>query len=205
MTSVPSRTIQPRSKRAPLAGVLDEDVLRGFANPRGGSADEAFAELVRRHGPMVLGVCRHLLRDPHDAEDAFQAAFLVLARKAGSIDRPELLASWLQGVAVRVARRARARNGRRRQMEGRQIALLDFEPVGDSGRPEHGLVRVETARLVHEELARLPEKYRSPVVLCDLGGLTHAEAAGRLRWPVGSVSVRLMRARDLLRERLGRR
>jgi RNA polymerase sigma factor (sigma-70 family) len=205
MTSVPTRINQSPTTRSPLAGMADEDLLRSFADRRDEAAERDFAELVRRHGPMVLGVCRHMLRDSHDADDAFQATFLVLARKAGSIDRPELLAHWLQGVAVRVARQARGRNDRRRRIEGQEVAMLDTEPVGDAGHQEQRLARRETAQVVHEELARLPEKYRSPVVLCDLDGLSHAEAAGRLHWPVGSLSVRLMRARDLLRERLGRR
>jgi RNA polymerase sigma factor (sigma-70 family) len=205
MTSVLTRINQSPTTRSPLAGTPDEDLLRSFADRRDEAAERDFAELVRRHGPMVLGVCRHMLRDSHDADDAFQATFLVLARKAGSIDRPELLAHWLQGVAVRVARQARGRNDRRRRIEGQEVAMLDTEPVGDAGHQEQRLARRETAQVVHEELARLPEKYRSPVVLCDLDGLSHAEAAGRLHWPVGSLSVRLMRARDLLRERLGRR
>ena len=162
----------------------------------------AFAVLLRRHGGLVWGVCRQMLPTEADAEDAFQATFLVLASKAGSIRRPELLGPWLYGVAVRVARKLRGLNQRRRR---REVPMTLVEPVGDSGRLDLGLVRVEEIEALHEELARLPETYRAPLVLCDLGGLTHVEAAERLRWPSGSLGVRLSRARGLLRERLTRR
>ncbi|MFO0953475.1 MAG: sigma-70 family RNA polymerase sigma factor [Isosphaeraceae bacterium] len=158
---------------------------------RGG---EAFAELVRRHGPMVLATCRALLVRTHDAEDAFQATFLVLALRAGTIGRPELLGPWLHAVAVRVSRKARGRIDRLRRRAGREVTMGPGEPVGSTGRFDLALVRREELEALHQELDRLPECYRVPLVLCDLGGLTHAEAAERLRWPSGSVSVRLVRA-----------
>jgi len=206
MTSIRSMGSVRGSRDRPAtpapASEPDEQLLRRFADLRD---EAAFAELVRRHGPMVLGACRRLLGDPHEADDAFQATFLVLARKAGSIERPDRLSHWLYGVAVRVSRRAKALGDRRRRREGGAMGSADAGPVDDSGRQEQRLARREAIEAVHEELARLPEKYRAPVLLCDLGGLTHAEAARRLRWPEGSLSVRLMRARRLLRDRLGRR
>lgn len=188
-----------------LAELPDDQLLVQFLTRANDRAEPAFAELVRRYGPMVLGTCRQWLRDAHDADDAFQATFLILARKARSIRRPELLGPWLYGVAVRVARKAKALNERRSRHEKREAVMWDAEPIGDLGQQELGMVRREEIEALHEELARLPEKYRLPIVLCDLEGLTHREAATRLRWPAGSLSVRLMRARRLLHTRLTRR
>ena len=161
------------------------------------AAEAAFAALVARHGPMVLGVCRRALADPNDVEDAFQATFLVLVRRARSVRVGDSLGRWLYGVARRVAAKAQARSERARV---RSVPLAR-EPVA----PEPPADRIELLAALDEEVSRLPEKYRAPVVLCHLEGLTHAEAAERLRWPVGTVSGRLSRARDLLRDRLVRR
>jgi RNA polymerase sigma factor (sigma-70 family) len=179
-----------------VAGLEDRDLLERFVARRDGSAFEA---LVRRHGPMVLGVCRRLAGDRHAAEDAFQATFLVLARRAASIRDPDLLGPWLYGVALRSAREAREHAGRIGGHPGIEGAT---EPIGDDGRHDRRLIDREEAEALHQEVARLPEKERVPVILCHLEGLTHAEAAQRLGWPVGTVSVRLMRARDRLRGRL---
>jgi RNA polymerase sigma factor (sigma-70 family) len=161
-------------------------------------ADEAaFASLIERHGPMVLSVCRRVLGNAHDAEDAFQATFLVLARRAGSLRRRASVAGWLYGVACRVAWRARADAARRRLHERRAQALRPEAPAAE--------VPPDLGDVLGEELARLPEAYRQPVVLCHLEGLTNEEAARRLGWPVGSVKGRLFRARELLRSRLARR
>jgi RNA polymerase sigma factor (sigma-70 family) len=157
--------------------------------------EESFAALVRRHGPMVFDVCLRILREPHDAEDAFQATFLVLARRAGTIGRPELLASWLHGVAYRTAHNVRARAARRRRHEAKAASL------SAAGRElEAALVKLRT--LLDRELERLPEKYRAPLVLCYLEGKTNKEAARQLGWPPGSMAARLARGRELLRERL---
>jgi serpin B len=153
----------------------------------------AFEELLHRHGPMVLGVCRRVL--PHaDADDAFQATFLVLARKAGSVARQESVAAWLHGVALRVALRARVSE------QSRKLRERALPPPAPTPPPEMDL-REE----VDHELALLPEKYRAPLVLCYLEGKTNDEAAALLGWTRGTVAGRLSRAREILRQRLQRR
>src|SRR5262249_12099560 len=173
-----------------------------FASGRDEGGEAAFAALVARHGPMVLGVCRQLLGDHQHAEDAFQAVFLVLARKAHSIREPELLGNWLYGVALRTARKARTRLARRRQTEER----------GAAGRPEarpavqaEQVINREQAEALHRGLDRLRGAFRTPVVLCYFEGLSPDEAAARLRWPSGTLRSRLVRARDKLRRGLARR
>jgi RNA polymerase sigma factor (sigma-70 family) len=163
--------------------------------------ETAFAALVTRHGPMVLGVCRRILRDDHAVEDAFQATFLILVRRAGAIKNGEQVGHWLHGVAHRVAARARAQAAYRSAHETTSQKVVELRP--DSADDEVG--RRDMRAVLDEELARLPNSLRSPVVLCYLEGLTHDEAAAQLRWPVGTVRSRMARARDLLRERLVRR
>ncbi len=175
-----------------ISGLTEDQLLDRFITRRD---DAAFAALVSRHGPMVLGVCRQLLRDPNDVDDAFQATFLILVRKAGSLRRRDLLGNWLYGVAYRVAVRSRAIAARRAASE----TPRDFETLASNREPPALLPEL------HEELQRLPESYRVAVVLCYLEGLTHDEAAQRLGWPIGTVKGRLARARELLRTRLTRR
>jgi RNA polymerase sigma factor (sigma-70 family) len=175
--------------------LTDAQLLERFVARRD---EPAFAALVARHGPMVLGVCRRLVRDAQESEDAFQATFLVLARKAAGIQRQPLLAGWLYGVASRVAVRLRGQTARRRTREERDVDLTALAAADDGADSE-------VRPLVHEEVGRLPDKYRSAIVLCYLEGKTNEEAALQLRWPVGSVKSRLARARDLLRTRLTRR
>lgn len=180
-----------------VGGLSDGQLLERFAARREGAGEAAFEEVVRRHGPMVLGVCRRLLGDRPEADDAFQATFLVLALKADSVRKRESLGPWLHGVAARVARRAR-------QVErGRKEVPLAPEdpPASDATEPAAAELRL----ILDEELGRLPEKYRRPVVLCYLEGQTQEEAAQSLGWTKGTVSGRLARAKDLLRERLTRR
>jgi len=177
-----------------VAGLSEGDLLERFVARRD---EAAFEALVARHGPMVLGVCRRALRDPHDADDAFQATFLILARRAGAIRDREILARWLFGVARRVSARARVLAGRRRDRE-RPASEELAGPVID---PADGELRA----ILDEEVGRLPDRYRSPVVLCYLEGRSHEEAARQLGWPVGTVKGRLSRARALLRSRLTRR
>jgi RNA polymerase sigma factor (sigma-70 family) len=174
----------------------DADLIEQFVSRRD---HHAFAILVRRHGPMVFGVCRRVLRDPHDAEEAFQVTFLVLVRKAGTLRQPERLANWLYGVANRVARKAKLTAARRERHE-RAVAGNSFTApvtVGPDG--------AELRAVLDEEMVALPEKYREPLVLCYLEGLTNEDAARRLGWPPGSMSYRLARGRELLRRRLARR
>jgi RNA polymerase sigma factor (sigma-70 family) len=174
----------------------DADLIEAFVSWR----DEgAFSALVERHGPMVLRVCRQLLRDDaHDAEDAFQAVFLVLVRKAGSIRERGLLGNWLYGVAHRVAARMQAVTARRRRREGQGGAMADVEAGGEP-RPS------DLQPVLHEEVNRLPDRYRVPVVLCYLEGKSNEEVARALHRPVGTIKGRLARARKLLRARLTRR
>jgi RNA polymerase sigma factor (sigma-70 family) len=189
----------------PVAGVSDGQLLARFNAHRDELAEIAFTALVRRHGPMVLRVCRQVLGDWHTADDAFQATFLILARRAGSIRRPELLGHWLYGVASRTARTARVRNERKRRRESFAGEDLSALPIDDVHRPELSLVSREDLEALHEEVSRLPERYRIPIVLCELEGLTYHEAALRLRCPVSTIGVRLKRARERLRVRLTQR
>jgi RNA polymerase sigma factor (sigma-70 family) len=172
----------------------DAALLQRFADRRD---PDAFAALLRRHGPLVLAVCRGLLAREQDAEDAFQATFLVLVRKAASIGKRASVGSWLYGVARRVAARARA-DARRRPA-----------PEAGCGRgvPDPGteLARREAHQLLHEEVERLPARYRAAVVLCYLEGRSQGQAARQLGWTPGAVKGRLERARALLRRRLARR
>ncbi len=157
-----------------------------------------FAILVERLGPMVWGVCRRVLRDHHDAEDAFQATFLVLARKAASILPREKVGHWLYGVAYQTARRARVHRTKRQLRERASTERPDPEAPS---QPPHD----ERLEHLDRELNRLPEKYRIPILLCDLQGQTHQQAAAQLGWPIGTVSGRLSRARSLLARRLNPR
>ncbi len=183
-----------------LTGLSDAQLLGRFAEARDRDAtsESAFQELIRRHGSMVLGVCHQILRHPHDADDAFQATFLVLVRKARSIRVVDSLAPWLYGVAYRTAHRARIIAARYRP--------AGVEPMEEPMEPSSSDVyQLDIRPLLHEELNRLPGKYRDPIVLCHLEGKTHEEAARLLSWPVGTVSGRLSRGRQILKSRLERR
>jgi RNA polymerase sigma factor (sigma-70 family) len=180
-----------------VGNLTDGQLLERFMARRDEGGECAFAALVERHGPMVLGVCRRILRDPHDAADAFQATFLILIRKANRVRVTDSLGRWLYGVSRRVALQARAAAVRRSSIEvpgSKALAVSVPEPDRD-----------ERLAALDEEIARLPEKYRAVVLLCDLGRLTHEAAARQLGCPVGTVESRLSRGRSLLRERLARR
>lgn len=167
-----------------------------------GREEAAFAELVRRYHVRVRSVCRGVLGNDQDADDVVQATFLTLALKAGehSYSWRESIGGWLCLVAKRLARDARGSASRRRR---REVASEELpEPQARHGDPSRECDRRELSRLVRQELNRLPEKYREPVVLCDLEGLSHAEAADRLGLPSGSMSRRLGKARSILRQRL---
>jgi RNA polymerase sigma factor (sigma-70 family) len=175
--------------------LTDGELLERFRTRR---EEAAFAVLVERHGPMVLGVCRRVLRDAHAAEDAFQATFLVLVRRAASIRKRDSVAGWLYGVAQRIAARARAQVAARRTRE-RQAGAM---PRAD-GLDEPTWQELRSA--LDEEIGALPEKYRAPVVLCYLEGKSYDQAARELGCPKSSLASRLSRARELLRKQLGRR
>jgi len=177
-----------------LLAAPDGQLLSRFV---AGRDEESFAALVRRHGPMVLGVCRRVLRHEQDAEDAFQATFLVLARKAGSVVRQGSLGGWLHRVAHRTALEARAAAQRRRGRE-RQAVNMPQAAVG-AEEPQ------DWRPLLDQELDRLPDKYRAAVVLCDLEGRPRREAARVLNLPEGTLSSRLAAARRMLAGRLARR
>src|SRR5262245_55792085 len=167
------------------------------------SRDEAaFTALVSRHGPLVLRLCRRLLRREQDVEDAFQATFLVLARRAFAIRCQDSLAAWLHGVAYRVASRARAADSRQQQHEAPCADLAPPDPHPD---PLDELTARELLAVVDEEVQRLPPVHRLPVVLCCLEGKSQEEAARLLGWTPGSVKGRLERGRARLRDRLARR
>ncbi|OAI41503.1 hypothetical protein AYO40_00270 [Planctomycetaceae bacterium SCGC AG-212-D15] len=173
----------------------DGQLLERFAADQDQSA---FETLLERHGSMVWGVCHRELNDPNDVEDAFQATFLILARKARAIAKHESVGSWLHGVAHRVAVRARWQANQRRLRE-RQAA------TATQAGPDNEPVWNDLRRVLDEELDRLPEKYRAPLVLCYLEGKTNDEAADQLGWTRGTIAGRLSRARELLRGRLTRR
>ena len=157
--------------------------------------------MVARHGPMVLGVCRRMVRDEHMAADAYQAVFLILARKARAIRVVDSLGRWLYGVSVRVAGRARAIAARERR-QAMSFGRRDGVAADD---PSEACERDELRAVIDEEISRLPSRYRLPLVLCYLEGMTHEQAARRLRSPVGTIESRLHRARARLRTSLTRR
>ncbi len=181
-----------------VGDLSDGHLLQRFLTGCDGADQAAFSALVERHGPMVLAVCRQVLGNPHDAEDALQATFLVVARNASSLNNAESLASWLHGIALRVALRAKADRDRRRVYERRWAAWKAKER-------DNAAVRSEPCPELHEEIARLPRRYREPVVLCYLEGLSSEQAAMRIGCPPGTVWSRLSRARQRLRQSLVRR
>jgi RNA polymerase sigma factor (sigma-70 family) len=182
-----NRLIQ-QLRRAGLGSLTDQELLDALVTR---NDEAAFEALLRRHGPMVLAVCRRVLRHAHDAEDAFQATFLVLLRKATSVRKREVLGSWLYGVAYRTALKARGMKARRSVKE-RQAALRTRRQGA------------ETDRDLDDELSALPEMYRVPVVLCELEGRSRKEVARQLDIPEGTLSSRLAAARKILARRLSR-
>ena len=161
----------------------------------------AFEAIVKRHGPMVVGVCRSVLRDEADIDDAFQATFLVLVKKAGSLRDADQLSPWLHGVARKVALQARAVASKRRVRETLGVEIEPAAPDPSLGNAEHR----EMLASIHAEIDRLSPPERSVLLLCDLQGLSHQEAADQLGWPLGTVKARITRGRDRLRSRLIRR
>jgi len=186
------RQIQRLFSEGTISGLSDASLLRQFVSSRD---EEAFAALVSRHGPMVLSVCRSVLRESRDAEDAFQATFLVLVRRARSLWIDESLGGWLHRVAYRVAVRANADVARRRKREGTEVEI-DAISSPDRDPNDHSTCEL------HEEIARLPESYRRAVVLCYLEGMTQVQAARVLRCGEATLRRRLAGARERLRTRL---
>jgi RNA polymerase sigma factor (sigma-70 family) len=199
MTVIKTSGVMRQLRRAALLSsggdISDADLLEAFISRRD---EAAFEALLRRHGPMVLGVARRILRHPHDAEDAFQATFLVLVRKAASIVPRALVGHWLYGVAYRTAMKAKAMKSKRRAKE----SLASPRPRAAAG--DTGDLWEELQPVLDRELNALPAKYRLPVFLCDLEGKKHREAARQLGWPEGTLETRLTAGRRLLARRLAR-
>jgi RNA polymerase sigma factor (sigma-70 family) len=199
MTIGPLPTVVRELRRAAVlqqaAVRSDTELLEWFV---ASGEEAAFEALVRRHGPMVLGLCKRILKHTQDAEDAFQATFVVLMRRASSIVKREMLASWLYGVAYRIALRARSVSARRRGQEREYLEEMCVKPQPEE--PDRDL-----AALLDQEVNRLPAKYRTPLVLCELQGRSRKDAAAELGLNEGTLSSRLARARDLIRKRLVRR
>ena len=199
MATGPLNSLLRHIRRAVLAqndGESDGALLQRFVAHRD---EAAFATLVRRYAPLVFGVCQRVLHHRQDAEDAFQATFVVLLHKAGSITRPEVLGNWLYGVAYYTAKNAQRMAARRRARERQVTEMAKPQPAA-----EEDVLR-ELRSLLDEELSRLPDKYRVPVVLCELQGKSRKEVAIQLDCPEGTVSSRLARGRELLRRRLTKR
>src|SRR6516162_7715318 len=198
MATSPMNEILPHLRRTVLrsdgAGMTDGELLECFVS---GRDEGAFAALVRRHAAMVWGVCRRVLSCHQDAEDAFQATFLVLVRKAESVTPRHMVANWLYGVAHQTALNTRASAARRRTHE-RQVTDMS-EPAS----PEQDLWR-DLQPILDQELSRLPARYRSAIVLCDLEGKTRREAAGQFGVPEGTLSGWLTRGRAMMAKRLAR-
>lgn len=198
MPTSPIRSVIQRLRQAALVGndtePTDAQLLQSFVNHRD---ETAFAALVRRHGPMVLGVCRRIVGNFHDADDAFQATFLVLVRKAASLRKRELLGNWLYGVAYRTALKAKAATARRHAKEKKVKGMPIHQACAEAGWHE-------LQQVLDRELSRLPDHYRVPIVHCELQGKTRKEAARQLGIPEGTLSSRLAMARRMLAKRLSR-
>jgi RNA polymerase sigma factor (sigma-70 family) len=190
-----SRHVRDLFSDGTFVGLGDGLLLARYADTRD---EAAFEALVARHGPMVLATCRAVLRHEHDVDDAFQATFLVLARKARTIRAGDALGGWLHRVAYRAAVQASADSRRRRRCEVDATAMTTLSAAHTEPDPD-------VASIVHEELDRLPDRQRLPVVLCDLEGLTYEQAAHHLRWTEPTLRHRLVKARLRLRHRLIRR
>lgn len=193
--AVPQGDCTLRDNRV-TAVVSDTELLERFLAERD---EAAFELLVWRHGPMVFAVCRRVLRHTQDAEDASQAAFLLLARKAGEIGRRESVGGWLYTVAYRLALRAKSQSSRHARRRRTLQDIADDEPGGD---PAEQLAWRELSQLLDAELSRIPEKYRTAFILCHLEGKSCEEAAAYLGCPRGTVQSRVGRARQRLRQQL---
>jgi len=201
MASVLAKRLVKHDLKVRVEELSDENLLKRFLNGDGFESREAFRTLVVRHGPMVLEVCQNVLNNETDAEDAFQATFLVLARKAASIRYRKVLTAWLHEVAYRIARKAHTNEVRRRLFETQGMAMLPWT----NDDPQETAIRNELRPILHEEVNGLPEKFRNLVILSYLEGKTNEEVAELVQAPLGTVKGRLSRARELLRIRMIRR
>ena len=190
-----SAAIQPQEESSKLKDLQDDQLLVRFFKFH---EDAAFAAILARYSSLVYGVCHRILRNAADAEDAFQATFLVLVRKGATLREPGRLANWLYGVAYRTARKAKTRSAVRSRIERAAGEIPSPTAVKD-------MTYDQLWSVLDEEISQLPEKYSLPLVLCYLEGKTNAQAAAQLGWPEGSISRRLSRARELLRSRLAKR
>ncbi len=207
-TGVVGRQLESLFDGGSVAGMSDRELVERFIARRDAGGDAAFAALVARHGPMVLRICRQILPDRHHAEDAFQAVFLVLARNARSIRNPDLLGTWLYGVTLRTARKAKTRLRRRARTTRAMPLAVPMMSRSWSQSPRRLTRRrwpASRPNALHEQIERLPSVFRLPVLLCYFEGLTLDEAARRLQCPPGTLRSRLARARDKLRRELTRR
>ncbi len=177
--------IQRLFEEGTLTGLTDAQLLDRFLT---GRDESAFAFLVARHGPMVLAVCRGVLRNADDAQDAFQATFLVLFRKAGGLRAAGSLGSWLYRVAYRIALRANAVASRRKER-----SIEEHVMSAEAASPGEADVDRELLPIIHAEIDRLPDRYRAPIALCYLEGLSYEQAAHQLGWPIGTVGSRIAR------------
>ena len=177
----------------------DEHLIEQLLTLQRDQAERAFERLMIRHGPLVMGVCRQVLKHEQDAEDAFQASFLTLVRRAATIQNRQVLGSWLREVAYRKALRLSVESARRRRLQGLEVEKSSPEEA------QTNAVRNEIGQILRSEIDRLPEAYRALVVHCYLEGMSNEEVARYLGFPIGTVKGRLWRARGLLRERLQRR
>jgi RNA polymerase sigma factor (sigma-70 family) len=191
-----SEQIRTLFQAGSLGGLTDAQLLERYLSPEGPGSETAFAALVERHGPMVLGVCRRLLLDTHLAEDAFQATFLVLARRAKSVRNHDSLGGWLHRVARRIAMRLRSTTERKKARE-----RAGTNPETFAVEYADRVASDELRSVIDHEIDHLAESNRLPVVLCCLEGISHEEASQRLRWPLGTVKSRLARGRKRLQER----
>ncbi len=193
-----SRSLDTLFQVGTLGSLSDGELLECVSSGPNSESEAAFRVLLQRHGPMVLGLCRSLVRDAHDAEDAFQATFLVLVRKATSIRRRDTIGPWLYGVAARVARKARARTARRSRLERplSQELIAPEDAAGDRAAPPSA---------IQEEIARLPERLRGPVVMCCVQGMSYERAARTLGVTEPALRGRLHRARKRLAMQLRER
>ncbi len=203
MASEQVETVERHDAKERTGELADENLVEQFLRGDEIDSDDDFRSLVELHGPMVLGVCRFVLGQEADAEDAFQATFLALARKWASIRNRTALEAWLHNVAYRTAIKMSVRAVRRRTLERQSVSMLPSQIVPD--RQHHDAAWNELRPVLHEEVSRLPDKYRVPIVLSYLEGKTNEEVAQLLHWPIGTVKGRLSRARALLHSRLMRR